>query len=67
MHFTYYETYVDSLVPRGSPTDGGTAITVHGHNLWSFGKKELRVNGTLRAYDDEPRCFFVDTVTLTQP
>ena len=40
----------------------GTAITVHGHNLWSFGKKELRVNGTLRLYDEEPRCFFVDTV-----
>ena len=48
MHFTYYEAYIDSLVPRGSPTDGGTAITVSGHNLWTFGKNELRVNGTVR-------------------
>jgi len=51
MHFTYYEAYIDSLVPRGSPTDGGTAITVSGHNLWTFGKKELRVNGTARLHD----------------
>ena len=49
MHFTYYEAYIDSLVPRGSPTDGGTAITVSGHNLWTFGKDELRVNGTARS------------------
>ena len=60
MHFTYYEAHVDSLVPRGAPTDGGTALTVSGHNLWSFGVDELRVNGTVRAYTEEPRCFFVD-------
>ena len=57
MHFTYYEAYIDSLVPRGSPTDGGTAITVSGHNLWTFGINELRVNGTVRAYTDEPCCY----------
>ena len=60
LHFTYYETYVDSLAPRSSPTDGGTAVTVNGHNLWTYGVAEIKVNGTVRAYTEEPRCFFVD-------
>ena len=28
-----------------------------GHNLWTFGINELRVNGTVRAYTDEPCCY----------
>ena len=65
MRFEYYESLLESFVPRGSPLGGGTPITVSGHNLWAFGVATIdNINGSARVYDDPPLCFYVNDETI---
>ena len=65
MRFEYYESLLESFVPRGSPLQGGTPLTVSGHNLWAFGLRTIDdINGTARVYDDPPLCYYVLDETL---
>ena len=55
MKFEYYETLIEEMLPKGSPLTGGTALTISGQNLWSFGVAEItNVNGSARYYDTPP-------------